>query len=45
MDHMDELTTFLHPEIDDAIIYITLPERWPEGLNAPKIIVRLSKAL
>ena len=45
MDHMDELTTFLHPEIDDAIIYITLPERWPEGLNAPKIIVRLRKAL
>jgi hypothetical protein len=44
MDHLDVVTTFLNPEIDDNI-YMTLPEGWPEGLNAPKIIVRLRKAL
>ena len=45
MDHLDVVTTFLNPEIDDDDIYMTLPEGWPEGLNAPKIIVRLRKAL
>jgi hypothetical protein len=45
MDHLDVVTAFLNPEIDDDDIYITLPEGWPEGLNAPKIIVRLRKAL
>jgi hypothetical protein len=44
MDDLDVVTAFLHSEIDDDI-YMTLPERWPEGLNAPKIIVRLRKAL
>jgi len=45
MDHLDVVTTCLNPEIDDDHIYMTLPEGWPEGLNAPKIIVRLRKAL
>jgi len=45
MDHLDVVTAILYPEIDDDDIYMTLPERWPEGLNAPKIIVRLRKAL
>jgi hypothetical protein len=45
MDHLDVVTAFLNPEIDDDDIYITLPEGWPEGLNTPKIIVRLRKAL
>jgi hypothetical protein len=45
MDHLDVVTAFLNPEIDDDDIYMTLPEGWPEGLNAPKIIVRLRKAL
>jgi hypothetical protein len=45
MDHLDVVTAFLNPEIDDDDIYMTLSERWPEGLNAPKIIVRLRKAL
>jgi hypothetical protein len=45
MDHLDVLTAFLNPEIDDDDIYMTLPEGWPEGLNAPKIIVKLRKAL
>jgi hypothetical protein len=45
MDHLDVVTAFLNPEIDDDNIYMTLPEEWPEGLNAPKIIVRLRKAL
>jgi esterase/lipase superfamily enzyme len=45
MDHLDVVTAFLNPEIDDDDIYMTLPEGWLEGLNAPKIIVRLRKAL
>jgi hypothetical protein len=45
MDRLDEVTAFLNPEIDDDDIYMTVPEGWPEGLNAPKIIVRLRKAL
>jgi hypothetical protein len=42
---LDVVTAFLNPEIDDDDIYITLPEGWPEGLNAPKLVVRLRKAL
>jgi len=49
MDHLDVVTAFLNPEIDDDDIYMTLPEEWPEGWpegsNAPKIVVRLRKAL
>jgi len=45
MDHLDVVTAFLNPEIDDNDIYMTLPEGWPEGHNAPRIIVRLRKAL
>jgi len=45
MDHLDVVTAFLNSEIDDDNIYMTLPEGWPEGLNARKIIVRLRKAL
>jgi len=45
MDHLDVVTAFLNPEIDDDDIYMTLPAGWPEGLNAPKIIVRPRKAL
>jgi len=45
MDHLDVVTAFQNPEIDNDDIYMTLPKGWPEGLNAPKIIVRLRKAL
>jgi len=45
MDHLGVLTAFLNPEIDDDDIYMTLPEGLPEGCNAPKIVVRLRKAL
>jgi len=45
MEHLDGLTAFLNLEIDDYNIYMTLPEGWPDSLNAPKIIVRLRKAL
>jgi len=45
MDHLDVVAAFLNPEIDDADIYMTLPEGLPEGLNAPKIMVRLRNAL
>jgi len=44
-DHTAVVTAFLNPAIDNDDIYITLPEGWPEGLNAPKIIIRLRKAL
>jgi len=45
MDHLDVVTAFLNPEIDNDDIYMTLRDGWPEGLNAPKIDVRLRKAL
>jgi len=45
MDHLDVVTAFLNPKIDDDDICMTLPEGWPESLKAPKIIVRLRKAL
>jgi len=45
MDHLDVVTTFLNPDIEDDDIYMTLLEGWPEGLNAPKIIGRLREAL
>jgi len=47
IDHMDVVTAFLNPEVDDDDIYMVLPEGWPEGLDAhsPPIIVRLRKAL
>jgi hypothetical protein len=45
MDHLDVVTAFLNSEIDADDIYVTLPEGWPEVLNAAKIIVRLRKAL
>jgi hypothetical protein len=45
IDHLDVVTAFLNPEVDDDDIYMTLPAGWPEGLNAPTIVVRLKKAL
>jgi hypothetical protein len=45
LDHIDVVTAFLNPKIDDDDIYMTLPEGWPECSNAPKIVVRLRKAL
>ena len=45
MDNLDVGTAFLNPEIDDNDIYMTPPEGWPEGSNAPKIVIRLRTAL
>ena len=45
MDDSEVATAFLNPEIDDDDIYMTLPEGWPEGLNAPKFIVGVRKVL
>jgi hypothetical protein len=39
IDHLDVVTAFLNPEVDDDDIYMTLPEGWPESLNAPAIVV------
>jgi len=45
MDHLDAVTAFLNPEINDDDIHMTLPAGWPEGSNAPKIMFRLRKPL
>ena len=45
MDHLLKVTPFPNLEIDDDDIYMTLPEGWPEGLNTPKICIRLRKSL
>jgi hypothetical protein len=39
IDYLDVVTAFLNPEVDDDNIYMTLPEDWPQGLNAPAIVV------
>jgi len=44
MDPFDVVTAFLNPDINDDNIYMTLPERWQDHLNVPKIIARLWKA-
>jgi len=45
LDLLDVVTAFLNPGINDDNIYMTLPEGWLDGLNAPKIIARLMEAL
>jgi len=45
INHFDVVTAFLNLSVVDDDIYMTLPEGWPEGLNAPGIVVRLQKAL
>jgi hypothetical protein len=42
---LDVATAFLNSKGNDHDIYMTLPEGWTEGLNAPTIIVVLKKAL
>jgi len=44
IDHLNVVTAFVIPEIGDDI-YKPFPEGLPEGLNTPKIIVTLRKAL
>jgi hypothetical protein len=45
IDHLDVVTAFLNPKVDDDDIYMILPEGWTEGLNTPSIIVRQKKVL
>lgn len=45
IDQLDVGTAFFNPEVDEEDIYMTLPEGWPEGLNAPMMIVPIQKAL
>ena len=45
MDHLDVVTAVQISEIDNDDSHMNLPEECAKGLNAPKIIVRLSKAL
>jgi len=42
---LDVVTAFLSPEIDNTNISMFWPAGYPEGLNAPKIIIRLREAL
>jgi len=39
IDHFDVGTAFFNPDVDDNDMNWTLPETWPEGLNAPTILV------
>ena len=39
MDHLDVVTAFLNPAVDDNDIYMTLPEGWPNGLNTNTIFM------
>ena len=39
IDHLDVVSAFLNPKVDDDDFNMTLPEGWPEGLNTPTIIV------
>jgi hypothetical protein len=39
IDHLDVVTAFLNPAIDDDDIYMTLPDGWPEGRNEPTMVV------
>jgi hypothetical protein len=38
-NHLDVVTALLNPKVDDDDIYMTRPEGWLEGPNAPTIIV------
>jgi len=42
---LDVATSIVNPEVNDNDMYMTLPKRWPEGLNWPMIVVRLKKAV
>jgi hypothetical protein len=45
MDHVDVVTAILNPEIEGNDIDMMMPEGWPEGINAPTIVVQLKTAL
>jgi hypothetical protein len=49
IDHMDVVTAFLNPEVDDANLYMIIPEGWDSecsnGEIKPGTIVKLNKAL
>jgi len=45
IDHLDEITALLNPEVDDNDTYTTLPGLWPDYSNKPAIGVRLTSAL
>jgi hypothetical protein len=39
IDHLDVVSAFLNAEINDRVIYVTLPEGWQEGRNTGTIVV------
>jgi hypothetical protein len=53
IDHLDVVTAFLNPDVDDDSLLMQLPEGWPEGLmdecpegeDSEVRVVRLRKAL
>jgi len=45
MDHLNVVTAFLNPEIDNDDMYMTLTIAWPQRLNTHKIILILRKAV
>jgi len=44
IDHFDVFSEFFNPEVNDNDMYVTLHDGWPEGLNAPAIVVRLKES-
>ena len=54
IDHMDVVTAFLNPEVDDPDLFVEIPEAWDRGDVSESCtragiaagrIVRLNKAL
>jgi len=45
INHLDVVTSFHTPEVDDADINMTQAESWWHSLNAPTIVVSLRNAL
>ena len=47
IDHLDVVTAFLNPEVDDAELFMEVPEGWDDGNHeiTAGMVVRLKKAL
>jgi hypothetical protein len=45
IDHLDVVTAFLNPDLDDDTLFMELPEGWPEDGLEEVTVVRLRKAL
>jgi hypothetical protein len=44
-DHLDVVTAFCNPEVDNDHIYMPPVKGWLQGMIAPTMVVRLKKAI